>query len=131
MSDPKAVLAGRRILVIEDDALLAMELADELEEIGAEPIGPMMSVAAALEALRTYQEVDAALLNVNLRSEASFPVIDALTERRIPFLFVTGNDEFVRERYPDIPYHPKPADMPVLIATLAELLQGSVQKPRE
>ena len=122
MSNPKQVLVGRRILVIEDDTLLAMELMDELEEIGAEPLGPMMSVITALHAVKTYERIDAALTNVNLRAEVAFSVADALSERGVPFLFVTGNDEFVRKRYPQIPCHPKPADMPFLIAALCELL---------
>ena len=109
MSGPEDALSGRRILVIEDDALLAMELMEELEEIGAEPIGPMMSVSAALDAVQTYQQIDAALMNVNLRGELSFPVAD----------------KFVSERFPEIPRHPKPAHMPALIAALGELLRSS------
>lgn len=50
-------------------------------------------------------------MNVNLRGELSFPIADALTERGVPFLFVTGNDKFVRERFPEIPRHSKPAHM--------------------
>ena len=116
------------MLVVEDDALLAMELVEELEAIGAVAIGPVMTVVSALEIVRNEAEIDAALMNVNLRGELSFPVADALIERSVPFLFVTGNDKFVSERFPDIPRHPKPAHMPALIAALGELLQVTVQK---
>ena len=105
--------------------LLAMELMEELEQVAAEPIGPMMSVTVALNAVKTYHRIDAALMNVRLRGEASLPVADALIERHIPFLFVTGDDAFVRERYPDIPYHPKPAHIPMLMEALAHLLSCS------
>ena len=125
MDDIKTVFAGRRILVIEDDVLLGIELMEELETIGAEPIGPVMSVTAALHAVQTYQRIDAALMNVKLRGETSVAVADALIERHIPFLFVTGDDTFVRELYPQIPYHPKPAQMPMLIEALATVLSCS------
>ena len=122
MSGPERILAGLRILVVEDEPLIAMELIDNLEDVGAAPFGPVMTVAGALSIVRSGEPLDAALLNVNLRGEASFPVADALIERGVPFLFVTGNDAFVRERYPRVPRHPKPAHMPVLIEALGQLL---------
>ncbi len=125
MSGPENVLSGRKVLVVEDDALLAMELAEELEAIGALPIGPAMTVVSALEIVHNEARIDAALMNVNLRGELSFPVADALNKRRVPFLFVTGNDRFVSERYPQIPRHPKPAHMPTLIEALGELIRTS------
>ena len=91
MTDIRAVFYGRRILVVEDNILLAMELMEELEKIGEEPIGPMTSVTVALHAVRTYNRIDAVLMNVDLGGEASVPVADALTERHIPFLFITGD----------------------------------------
>ena len=66
MVEPKVVLTDRCILIIEDNPLLAMELIDELEQIGAVPVGPMMTVASALNAVRTYERIDFALMNVNL-----------------------------------------------------------------
>ncbi len=120
-------LVGRRILVIEDEVLLAMEMIDDLEEIGAVPFGPVPSVSGALEVLRSSQRFDAALINVHLRGEASFDVADALIARKIPFLFVTGNDGFVKQHYPDVPAHPKPSDMPVLIKALGDLLARTVR----
>ena len=45
-----------------------------------------------------------------------------ISKSTVANVFVTGNDAFVRERYPEISYHPKPAHMPALIAALAELL---------
>ena len=117
-------LVGRRILVVEDEPLLADELMDELLGIGAGPIGPVPSVDLALQALADGPKPDAALLNVYLRGAESFPVADDLIKRGVPFLFVTGNDAFVRQRYPTIPVHPKPSDMPLLLKALS-LLVGS------
>ena len=65
---------------------------------------------------------DAALLNVHLRGAVSFPVADDLIRREVPFLFVTGNDAFVRQHYPTIPAHPKPSHMPLLLRALSDLL---------
>lgn len=122
-----AVLVGRRILIVEDEMLLAMEMIDDLEQIGAEPIGPVPSVSGALDILRSEQHFDAALINVYLRGKVSFPVANALVARNIPFLFVTGNDGFAREHYPGIPIHPKPSDMPVLVTALGDLLAQAVE----
>ncbi len=127
MSGPEDVLSGRKVLVVEDDALLAMELAEELEAIGAVPIGPAMTVVSALNIVHNEKRIDAALMNVNLRGEVSFPVADALAKRGVPFLFVTGNDQFVSERFPGIPRHPKPAQMPMLIKALSDLIATACQ----
>ena len=127
MSGPEDGVSGRKVLGVEDDALLAMELAEELEAIGAVPIGPAMTVVSALEIVHRETRIDAALMNVNLRGEVSFPVADALAERGVPFLFVTGNDQFVSERFPQIPRHPKPAHMPMLIKALGDLIMTTNQ----
>lgn len=124
MVEQKTVLTDRRILIVEDDPLLAMELAEEFEQIGAMPVGPVMTVASALIAVRTCERIDVALMNVNLRGELSLSVVTALVERGVPFLFLTGDDAFVRELYFHIPCHPKPARMPVLIKELSELAQS-------
>lgn len=117
-SDLASKLLGARILIVEDEPLLALELIEELEDAGAMPLGPVASVAAALSFIEGGERIDAALVNVFLRGELSFPVANELVKRRVCFLFVTGNDSFVRQHYPDIPVHPKPSDMPKLIQAL-------------
>src|SRR6516225_4719859 len=84
-------LAHKRVLVVEDDYLVAMDIVRALERAGAEVIGPAPAVEAALDALaRTV--VDGAILDINLGGEMAFPVADALTARGVPFIFATGYD---------------------------------------
>jgi CheY-like chemotaxis protein len=84
-----SVLTGRKVLVVEDEFLIASVLCDMLEDSGAVVFGPATTVA---EAIRLLQEnpVEAALLDMNLNGVWSDPVAEALQERRIPFVFTTG-----------------------------------------
>jgi len=88
MSAPSP-LAGRRILVVEDEALLAMMIEDLLSEIGCIVVGPASHLAAA-EAIAAEAELDGALLDVNLGAAQVYPVADCLRRRGVPFAFVTG-----------------------------------------
>lgn len=124
----KSNLTGRRVLIAEDEPLLAFEMVDELKELGVEPIGPAPSVEEALKSINGPESMDAALINVHLRGKLSFELADALIERRVPFLFVTGNDGFVREHYPSVPIHPKPADIPALVEAL-QMLLNQAERP--
>lgn len=89
MSD--IVLAGKRILVVEDDYLIATDLARTLQAAGASVVGPAPSVDRAL-ALIDAETLDAAILDVNLNGDRSFPIAEVLHARGIPFLFATGYD---------------------------------------
>jgi CheY-like chemotaxis protein len=83
-------LKGLRLLVVEDEALVAMLLEDTLQALGCSVVGPAGNVARAL-ALLEREDVDLALLDVNLGGgERSYPIADALAARGIPFVFVTG-----------------------------------------
>lgn len=82
-------LAGRRILVVEDEPLLAMMIEDLLSEIGCIVVGPASHLAAA-QAIAGEAELDGALLDVNLGAEQVYPVADCLRRRGVPFVFVTG-----------------------------------------
>jgi CheY-like chemotaxis protein len=83
MSKPK------RILVVEDEPIVALSLQDMLEDMGFDVIGPAFRVAAALH-LAGSEAIDAAILDVNMAGEDSFPVAETLRARFIPFLFATG-----------------------------------------
>ena len=120
--EPGSVLSGKRILVVEDEALLAFELEAELENAGALPLTSSPDVPHALRTIRSGEHIDAAIINVWLRGELSFPVADELRQRGIPFVFVTGTDSDVVQRYPDITAHPKPADMDAVVQNLAKLI---------
>lgn len=78
-----------RILAVEDEALIAMELEDMLEELGHEVIGPASSVDAALALLRGAAP-DAAVVDANLAGRSARPVIDALSDAGIPLVLASG-----------------------------------------
>lgn len=115
-------LEGLHVLVVEDEPLLAVEMVEDLQAVGAVPLGPIATVENGLKFIRMAQRIDAALLNVMLRRQESFPVADELRRRGISMVFVTGNDEAVKARFPGTPVHPKPADMTKIVLTLASVV---------
>ncbi len=82
-------LQGLRILVVEDEFLVASLIQDILETAGCVVSGPIPRLAQAVEAARA-EPCDAAVLDVNLGGDQVFPVAEVLSQRRIPFVFVTG-----------------------------------------
>ena len=90
MSQP---LSGRRVLVVEDEALVAMLLETILEDMGCSPVGPAATVEDALAMATGPEHLDAALLDVNVAGRQVFPVAEALKARGVPFVFSTGYGE--------------------------------------
>ena len=89
-------LRDKRILIVEDEALLALLVEDRLLDAGAEVVGPATSVADALrliEAMAAGGGLSAAVLDINLRGAAVTPVADRLAALGVPFLFATGYGE--------------------------------------
>jgi DNA-binding response OmpR family regulator len=93
MHAPLGELRGLRILVVEDNFLVAENLRELLSARGCDVIGPAPRVEAALSLLAANSRVDGAMLDINLGGEDCFPVAAALRERQVPFLFLTGYDE--------------------------------------
>ena len=83
-------LAGRRVLVVEDELLVSMLVEDMLLDEGCVVVGPFARVPDALVAARSEIIIDLALLDVNVAGEKVYPVAEALEARGVPFLFVTG-----------------------------------------
>lgn len=83
------VLVGKRVLIVEDEMLVAILIEDFLADLGCTTVGPCGSVAIALDAART-EVFDLAVLDVNLGGEMVYPVAELLAERHIPFLFLSG-----------------------------------------
>lgn len=83
-------LAGRRVLVVEDESLVAMLLETILEDMGCTPVGPASTVEEGLAMAEDPEPLDAALLDVNVAGQQVFPIADALTARGVPFVFSTG-----------------------------------------
>jgi CheY-like chemotaxis protein len=113
-------LSGMRVLVAEDEFLLAMDLTERLTGHGAEVIGPAGSLAEALDLVTRLPSLDFAILDVNLRSERVYRVASILQGIRVPFVFVTGYQQsslpvdFRGEKVIG-----KPIDFPVLLDHLA------------
>src|SRR5437868_3661680 len=122
-------LHGRRVLIVEDEYLLAQDMADYFDDIGAEVLGPAATVADAL-ALINSAEVQGAILDVNLRGERVYPVADVLRQRHVPFVFASGyGGELEPRAYADVPRCIKPVDFGILAKTLVEQMDGE-QAPR-
>jgi CheY-like chemotaxis protein len=122
MSEPaNANLKGRRLLVVEDDYLIAADLANSLEELGIDVVGPAGSVEDALDLVeRQGERLDAAVLDINLREERVYPVANALAARGIPFVFTTGYDAVaIPEAYASAPRCEKPVDRIQLVRWLS------------
>ena len=104
-------LAGLRLLLVEDEFFLAEDMAKGLAAQGAEVIGPVPSIDGALDLIAACGRLDGALLDVNLQGEMAFPVADALAERGVPFMFITGYDaSSIPERYAGVTRREKPIE---------------------
>ena len=85
--------AGRRVLIVEDESLVAMLLETILEDMGCVPVGPASTVDEGLQMVTGGEHIDAALLDVNVAGRQVFPIAEALKERGVPFVFSTGYGE--------------------------------------
>ena len=111
-SADKTDLRAHRIMVVEDEALIAMVLVDHLQEIGLSAVGPFSRVA---DALKVDEELDAAILDVNLGGESVYPVADMLHARGIPFVFMTGyGSASIDPRFALVPVLQKPIEAKAL-----------------
>lgn len=101
-------LNGLRILVVEDEAAISLLLEDMLLDFGCEVVGPAARLSAALEAV-SREQVDLAILDVNVAGEPIYPVAEALAQRDIPFVFSTGyGSAGIRDTFRDRPVLQKP-----------------------
>jgi DNA-binding NtrC family response regulator len=87
-----ASLKGRRILIVEDEMLLAMDLEEVVQGWGADVIGPVPTIEKALTLLSDHRP-DAVTLDMNLSGASSLPLARELAERNIPFVVVSGYNE--------------------------------------
>ncbi len=116
-------LASKRVLVIEDEVMISMLIEDVLVDAGCRVVGPFTNLSDALLAARN-EAFDAALLDVNLRGEKVYPVADILTERGIPFVFLSGyGKNAIPDNHPEWRVCSKPFSPDDLIRTLTERIQ--------
>ena len=114
-------LAGCRLLLAEDEFLMAEDVSGDLLARGAEVVGPVASVAEALAVVRAGGRLDGAILDLNLQGELAYPIADALIERGVPIVFATGYDrDVIAPPYRAIPR----CEKPVTAARLALALFG-------
>ncbi|MBY9062996.1 response regulator [Sphingomonas yunnanensis] len=117
-----SVLAGLRVLVVEDEYLLARQLERALQRDGADVVAVAPSVAAALAALAAGALPDVAVLDLNLAGEKAYPVAAALRAAAVPFAFASGYDAADRDPpFADAPHLNKPLTMATLRTCLARL----------
>jgi DNA-binding response OmpR family regulator len=118
-------LAGKRVLLVEDDTPVALLLEDLLMEVGCVPVASCSSVAKAMEAIGKHT-FDLAVLDVNLNGERSYPIADALDERHIPFLFVSAyGDETAPPDHVNWKVCPKPFRVEDLAAMMCVALNNA------
>ena len=115
-------LANTRVLLVEDEALLALDLEMTLEDSGCTVVGAFPTVGTALaELARSWP--DAAVLDLNLNGETSLAVADVLADRGVPYIFVTGYDrDHLPARHQNAPLIVKPYSAPELLRTLRRAL---------
>ena len=125
MAERQNRLAGARVLVVEDEFLIADDLVRALSRFGAEPIGPVGTITDALRALKK-ERPDAAILDLNLRGEVASGLVDKLAEDEVPCLIVSGYSE---RSFPDefshFPSLEKPVSYERVAEKLAQILEGA------
>jgi CheY-like chemotaxis protein len=115
-------LRGVRVLVVEDEFIIALEIQSDLEDAGATVVGPAYTLAAAIE-LAAHADITAATLDLRLGRSSVRPVAQILTERGIPFVFYTGQPaaDPVRAEWPRARVLSKPAEAEEIVRSIAEL----------
>jgi CheY-like chemotaxis protein len=122
LEDPPALAAGRRILLVEDEGMIAMLVKDMLEDLGHELVKVANRLEDAVAAART-EIMDLAILDLNLGGVLTYPAADALAERGIPFIFATGyGSGGLKEAYSGRPTLKKPFDTEALGQAIQQAL---------
>jgi len=122
-SEHNPQLKDLRVLVVEDEALIALQLEDMLTELGCAVIGPASRVRQALELL-DGEPVEAAVLDLNIAGELVYPVADKLGNRGLPYIFVTGyGTSGLGEPYRSRPVLEKPFARRALLQALLDTLR--------
>jgi two-component system, response regulator PdtaR len=118
-------LAGKRIMILEDGRTIAENLAYEITRAGGEVIGPVETVAAALDAIANTS-VDGATLDIKILREMSFAVADVLADRHIPFVFFTAyGADAVPARHANVMLIEKPTRADVVCRALESAMSDN------
>lgn len=126
MSENRArenLLRGRRVLVVEDDYFWADELTTGLRRAGAEVLGPTGTLASALALLAPEPDLDAAVIDMNLRGDRADPLVDRLIALKVPVLLVTGYEcSSLSEAHAGLPCLEKPVALAAVLTALGQVL---------
>jgi CheY-like chemotaxis protein len=118
-------VAEHRILIVEDEPMIAMMVDDFLTELGWNVVGVAGALDQAL-AMARDADIDAALLDVNLKGRETFAAAGILRERHIPFVFATGyGANGIADRFRDVPILTKPFQRDELDRVLHEAMTGA------
>jgi CheY-like chemotaxis protein len=118
-------LCGRRILVVEDEYLIAMDVCYALEQRGVTVIGPLPSVVDAMDVLAQISPLDAAVLDINLPGGRVYPLAEALSACGVPYVFATGySADAIPEQFRQVPR----CEKPVYICSMLDLLEQQITR---
>lgn len=122
---PSVSLENCRILVAEDEALIAIGIESMLQGFGCEVVGPVAGVQEILQMVDA-EPVDGALLDVNLRGHQVFEILPELLRRKIPVMLTSGYDDatLFPPAFRDLPRISKPFDEATLRRMCVALVQG-------
>jgi DNA-binding response OmpR family regulator len=125
---PDTAIAGKRLLVVEDEFLILLDIQSTLETAGAKSVVTASRVQDALNAIADSEKIgarfDAALLDLKLDHESSAPIAERLASAGVPFIFLTGapTDIALAKQFGSIPIVGKPFDSATLLAALSNAL---------
>jgi chemotaxis family two-component system sensor kinase Cph1 len=115
--------SAERVLVVEDDSLIALVMTDQITELGYRVVGPACTMAEARHLAQTAA-IDGALLELNLNGVLSEEIADILSRRKIPFVFITGYNRPPAGAYADVGVLHKPFEL----IGLARAIEGVLTK---
>lgn len=126
MTEPDIIFAGARVLLAEDEAIVAMDLGFLLQGAGATVVGPLATLADTVASAQSA-DIDVALLDINLGGNDVFPAAEVLAERGVPFVFHTGHGDRgeLWNRFPGRRVLLKPADPDEILRSLADAISDS------
>lgn len=120
-NDAKSPVAVRRVLVVDDEPMVAILLEDALEDFGYQVVGPVENLRSAVQ-LAATERLDAAIVDINLDGQVSDAVAEKLQARGIPFLFVSGYERNTSLRFSGAPLLRKPFSVEDLHKAIDALL---------
>lgn len=116
-------LDGRRVLIVEDEVIVAFNMECEVQDAGGDIVGPAHTLAEAEQLLN--EKIDVAILDINIGGQAVWPIAKALRERGVPYVLASancGDPHAVDPAFTDVPCFDKPVSMSRLITALAVIV---------